>query len=340
MDANPGQADDHVPEMTAEQLAADAAADADFEAAFTTARSDELPTEGSTSSSTAPAPAEAATQDGKTDTDPFTLEDDDAGTTPAAEAAPAPDDDEDAPVTITRRQLAEMTSMRDTVAALQAELRQSVDSTNGRFGSIQQTLKQVREQASKGIRPSFAQMDAMEEAFPELAAVMKRDLEKAFGEGNATQPGANDEDNDSDQQGDGSDASGAPAPGAAPAVNPLDAPEVKAALYDAQLAIVDARHEGWRDLPGTADWQTWQNQLPPAARELLRTTGDAQTLTEAIADFKGWQQKQTAATSASNQRGKRLEHAVPATNGSAAAVRTTLSDDDAFEAGFKEVRKR
>lgn len=337
MDANQGQAVDQEPEMTAEQIAANTAADADFEAAFTNANGDEPGTEESTSRSTAAPAAEAEPQ---STANPYDLEADATGDKPAAEAAPAPADDEDAPVTLTRRQLNEMNGLRDTITALQSELRQSVEKTNGRFGSIQQTMKQVQEQATKGIRPSFGQMEAMEEAFPELARAMKADLEKAFGEGNATQPGAGEGESEDDQQDDSSNASGADAPGAAPAVNPLEAPEVKAALYDAQLAIVDARHEGWRALPATAEWQAWQQQLPPAAAELLRTTSDAQTLTEAIADFKGWQQKQTAATSASNQRGKRLEHAVPATNGSSAAVRTVLSEDDAFEAGFKEVRKR
>lgn len=337
MDATQGQAADHESEMTAEQLAADAAADAEFEAAFTNARSDELGTEGSTSNSSAAANAAAAEQGSNTSTDPGNLDDATAGTAPEA-GTTAPAEDEDAPVTLTRRQLNEMTGMRDTVAALQAELRQTVDSTNGRLGSIQQTLKEVRARASKGIRPSFAQMDAMEEAFPELAAVMKRDLEKAFGEGNATQPGAGDEDDD--RQDDGSNASGAQAPGAAPAINPLDAPEVKEALRVAQLSIVDARHAGWRDLPKTPEWTTWQAQLPPAARELLLTTRDAETLTEALDDFKGWRDKQAKVVSASNQRGKRLEHAVPATNGSSGAVRTTMTDDDAFEAGFKEVRSR
>lgn len=338
MDANPGQADDQQPEMTAEQLAADAAADADFEAAYTNALSDEPSTVDTTSSSAAAAPAGAAEQSSTTNTNPDDLEEGDAGEQLAA-PAPAPAEDENAPVTITRKQLAELTSMHGTVAALQAELRQSVDSTNGRFGSIQQTLKQVREQAGKGIRPSFAQMSAMEEAFPELARVMKQDLEQAFGAGNATQPGTGEDQDEQQQQDEGSDASG-DTPGAAPAFNPLEAPEVKEVLKDAHLAIVDARHAGWRNLPGTPDWMAWQNQLPPAARELLLTTGDAQTLTEALNDFKDWQQKKAAATSASNQRDKRLEHAVPATNGSSAAVRTTVTDDDAFASGFNEVRKR
>lgn len=343
MDPNQGQAVEQEPELTPEQIAAEAVADADFEAAFTNARSEELGTEGTTSSSTSEASAAEAPgeQEQHSTTDLDDLDTDPEAGTPVAEGGSAAAEDEDAPVVITKRQLAELTSVHGTVAALQAELRQAVDSTNGRFGSIQQTLKQVKEQASQGIRPSFAQMEAMEEVFPELAEVMKRDLERAFGAGNATQPGSEGEEGgEDDQQGDDSDASGADAPGAAPAVNPLEAPEVKKALRAAQLSIVDAKHEGWRALPATPAWQTWRDQLPPDARELLRTTTDAATLSEAIDDFKAWEQKQAAATSASNQRGKRLEHAVPATNGSTGAVRSTVTDDDAFEDGFKSARPR
>lgn len=342
MDPTQGQAVEEHSELTPEQIAAEAAADADFEAAFTNARSEELGTEGTTSSSTsdAAAPAPGGQEHGGTnpdqlDTDPET------GTPPADGGTAATAEDEDAPVTITRRQLAELVGVRDTVAALQAELRQTVDSTNGRFGSIQQTLKQVKEQAVNGIRPSFAQMEALEEAFPELAEVMKRDLERAFGAGNATQPGSEGAKNEGDdiQLDDDSGASGAPAPGAAPAVNPLEAPEVRQALREANLAVVDAKHEGWRALPKTPEWQEWQNQLPATARELLRTTGDPATMIDAISDFKGWMGQRAAAASASNQRGKRLEHAVPATNGTA-AVRSTVTDDDAFEDGFKSARPR
>ena len=325
MDGTQGNEQDLV--LTPEQIAADMAADDDFLAAFNNAHSDTLDTEGTTGSSTqadaaavAPEPVEQASAPAATEAPPET-------TTV---------DEDDAPVVITRRQLAELTGVGATVAALQAEMRRSMDSTNGRIGSIQQTLKDVREQASKGLRPSFDQMEALENDFPELADSIKRDLGKIFGKGNETQP-----ETTGTTEGDGITdvASGADAPGVAPAVNPLETPEVRQALRQAHLAIVDARHEGWRSFPATPEWQSWQEQLPPTARELLRTTSDAETLSEALNDFKGWKQKHAAATTATNQRGKRLENAIPATTGSTAPVRSTQTDDEAFEAGFKQARR-
>lgn len=312
-------------ELTPEQLAADAAEDALFEAGFTTATGDEPGTEASTSTTgTTAAPAAAATgNEGDDDLDGEA----NTGTAPAAQPA----NDDDAPVTLTKRQLAEMQSLRDTVLSLQGELRKSVDSTNGRLGSIQQNLKEVKEQASKGIRPSFEQMESLEEDFPELATVLKRDLGRIFGAGNETQPQGQDQ---------GSEASGADAPGAAPAVNPLESPEVQKILREKELAIVDLTHAGWRQYPSTPEWQAWHNTLPPAAQELLRTAKDSATLNDALTDFKAFRQRQAAAASASNQRGKRLEHAVPATTGSSTGHAHVMNEDELFEAGFKQQARR
>jgi hypothetical protein len=333
-----GTQSNELPELTPEELAANAAANAadddDFLAGFTNAGGEEPNTEVSTSSAGASAPAAAAApapQGNGANEGDDDLETDPATGAPLVQPGAAAENDDDAPVTITKRQLAELTSVGASVAALQAELRKTVDSTNGRLGSLQQTMKEVREQAAKGIRPSFDQMEALDEAFPELAAVIKRDLGRAFGQGQETQPEAGDNDGK---------ASGAQAPGAAPEYNPLEAPEVRAALRDAQLAIVDAKHDGWRQFPATPEWQSWQQQLPAAAQELLRTTSDAATLSEALTDFKDWRAKQAATASASTQRDKRLAHAIPATTGSAQARATVLSEQDEFEAGFKETARR
>lgn len=333
MDGTQGNTTGDELELTPEQQAADAAEDALFEAGFTTAAGTTPDTEASTSSAGATTTAAAAAAQGE-EGNGNDLETDPNTGAPLVKPGAAANDD-DAPVTITKRQLASLTGLHDTVLTLQGELRKTVDSTNGRLGSIQQTLKEVKEQAGKGIRPSFEQMESLEEDFPELAAVLKRDLGKIFGAGNETQPegaaGAG--------GGQGSDASGANAPGAAYTGNPLDAPEVQAELRKAQLAIVDATHAGWRALPSTPAWQAWQSQLPPQAVELLRTAKDAATLNDALDDFKAYQQRQAAAASASNQRGKRLEHAVPATTGSSSGHAHVPNEDEAFEAGFKGARR-
>lgn len=337
MDATQGNT--VLPELTPEELAANAAANAqdddDFLAAFNDATGTEPDTEGSTSSATATAPAAAeapapAPQDRTTTTDDEDdLETDPATGSPLVQPGPAAEDDLDAPVTITRRQLAEMQGLGQTVQSLALELRKTVDSTNGRIGSIQQTLKEVSAKAAAGIRPSFDQMEELEEELPEIAAILKRTLERSFGVGNATEPGS---------EGDPT-ASGADAPGAA-VVDPLESPQVRAILREKELAIVDATHKGWRQLPATAEWQVWQQQLPPTAQHVLATATDSATLNDALDDFKDWAAKRKAAASVSNQRGKRLEHSMPATTGTATAHRPAPSEDDEFDAGFNSVAGR
>lgn len=333
------QGNEQQPELTPEQIAADAAADADFEAAFNSARSDELGTEVTTTNSTTPAAPAAAAQANPGNPDDFDPEAAGDGTgAPAADGTPpaaaATPDDDDAPVTLTRRQLAELTSAGASVAALKDELRQLGEKTNGRFGSFQQTLKEVRELATTGQRPSFDQLEAMEAEFPELAAVLKKDLAKVWGKGNEVDPAKGAAGTDE------GNASGADAPGAAPTVDPLEHPEVRKVLRAAQLTIVDSRHEGWRALPATPEWKAWSEQLPPAAQELLRTTGDAETLSDAITGFKEWQTEQAKKASASTERNNRLANAIPATTGSSAARPPAPNDDDEFEKGFAAVARR
>lgn len=337
MDATQGNTE--LPELDPATAAANAAADAqdddDFLAAFTNARSDTLGTEGSTSSATTAAPAAAAAPapQGNSSTTDDDLEDDaGTGTAPAAGTTATPaEDDLDAPVTITKRQLEQLTSLAPMVQALQGELRKTVDSTNGRIGSIQQTLKDVSARAAAGFRPSFDQMEELEQELPEIAGILKRTLERSFGVGNATEPGS---------EGDPT-ASGEDAPGAAAApANPLEDAEVRKVLREKELAIVDATHKGWRQLPATQEWKAWQQQLPPAAQQLLATATDAATLNDALDDFKAYQQKQAAAASASNQRDKRLANAIPATTGSAQAHRAMPNEDDEFNAGFQSVAGR
>lgn len=325
-------------ELTPEQRAAEAEADALFEAGYNDATGDTPGTVAPTSTSTtATASAAAATGDNEDD---GTLETDPGTGAPLVQPG-ADASDDDAPVTITKRQLASLTGLGETVATLQAELRKTVDSTNGRIGSIQQRVKEVAELAEKagqGIRPSFDDMAELEEDFPEMAAVLKRNLERMYGIGNATTPDGEGGGAGADQ-GEGDNASGAQAPGAAAAPTPMEDPAVKKALRDAHLALVDKTHEGWRALPATPDWQTWANQLPDWQREILRTTRDAATLNDAISDFKAFRQRQAAAASASNQRGNQLERAIPATTGSSTGHAHSPSEDELFEAGFKNARQ-
>lgn len=331
-------------ELTPEQIAADAADEAEFEAAYNSATGESSGTVATTSTSTTAAPAESATGEGDLENDPATgaplVTPAPTGTAPAGDQG-----DDDAPVTLTRRQLAELTSTRDLVAALQNELRSSAEKTNGQLGVMNQRFQKeiadVAARAAQGIRPSFDDMAELEEDFPEMAAVLKRNLERMYGVGNATQPGTEgDKGTQGGEGGEGGEASGAEAPGATTAsTSAMDDPEVREALKQAQLAIVDATHEGWRSYLATPQWQAWRDQLPAKAQELLRTAKDAETLNDAVADFKEYQQRQAAAASANSQRDKRLEDAIPATTGSKAPVATTETDDEAFEAGFKQARR-
>lgn len=308
--------------------------DADFEAAFDAIRGNEGTIDSGTNGAAITEIANPDDTDG-TPAAPAPTPDPAAEAAAAAAAAQA---EADAPVTITRAELETFRSMGSSLTQLQDELRRSTDQVNGRFGSLMQTVDAIKAQASQGIKPTNMQLTRLAAEYPDLAEMFKADLEDAFGAGNATQPPAGEQaaSGADNQPADQATASG-DAPGAAAVVDPLSDARVQAALRKKDLAIVDAKHPGWRDLPKSAGFNEWRTSLPQEQQTLLAASWDADVLSDAIADFKSWEQQRAARQQETSQRSKRLENGVPATVGNATG-KTAIDDEAAFLSGFDKVR--
>lgn len=323
---------DQIEELSPED---DAAADAAFEAAFNTARGDAAPDVGTTIETGS---------DGQpliTDVEKPELTDEEKAAQAQAEAdaaaAAQAEADANAPVAITKAELDALRAVSGQLVALQDELRRSTDKVNGRFGSLQQTVEAVKLQAAQGVKPTLGQLKRLEADFPEMAQMLREDLEDAFGAGNATQapaPATNGQQDDGKASG---DAPGANPEPQAPA-DPLADPRVQQVLKAKEMAIVDAVHPDWRDLAKTTEFNEWKATLHADDRHLLGTTWNSEVLKGAFSDFKGWQQKRTAAAEANKQRGKRLENGIPATTGNPTGAHA-IDDDAAFAEGFNKIRK-
>lgn len=315
-------------ELTPEQEAAETAA---FEAAFNGARSNTGRAEGTLENDAEGKPLvkEEAAKPNEEDTAKAEA---DAQAEAAAKAAADAAAEENAPVAVTKSELAALRAVAGQVATLQDELRRSNDSTAGRIGSLKQTLDAVKEQAKQGIKPSALHLKRLTEEFPQLGEMLKADLEEAFGPGEAAPAAAA----DAPAQDEGKEA-GAPAPAAAPEVDPLANPVVQKQLQALEMKIVEGVHPDWRNLKATPEFATWRNNLPAAAQQLLGSTWDSNVLKDAFADFKSWNTRRLAAADANKQRDKRMADAIPATAGTQAAA-TAVDDDDAFLSGFKRAK--
>lgn len=322
-----GVQDDQVEQLTPEE---DAQADADFEAAFNQTR-EQSHVEGTTATNDAPAAPTAKVEDEPTDEDAAAQAEADAQAQAAADAQARAQAEADAPVQLTKKQLDDLQAQLAAIPMLQDELRKTRDTTAGKLGSIQQQMQSLADKAAAGQRPAQAQLKRLKAEFPELGQMLEEDLSEAFGSTQAQDPG---------QPGDRRADDGNQPP-VQHQVDPLADERVQHVLRQKDMAIVDAVHPDWRNLKATTEFNEWRQGLPPAAQQLLATTWDAQVMVDAFAHFKS--DMATRATQAQaqaqarNQRGKRLDAAIPATTGSPSGINAP-DDDAAFEAGFNSVR--
>ncbi|RST54112.1 hypothetical protein [Variovorax sp. DXTD-1] len=179
------------------------------------------------------------------------------------------------------------------------ELESQLRKVNGKLGEYGGVIQELRKAPAK---PSLTpeRIQEIEAANPDIAAYV-----------NARMP-----------------TSQEPATGAAPQ------PQTLPSQPDLQAELMDHFHEGWREKIGSQDFQLWLAAQPDDVRNTFNSTEKAKELSAVISKFDAWgaaKQTQQAKSSA------RLQNSLtPA--GTPGKAKTALSDNDAFEAGFKSVR--
>lgn len=327
-------------ELTPEQEAAE---DAKFEAAFNKARGDKPHAEGPTdkdADTEAADKTDAGTeQDGKDKVAADAAAEAEAQAAAQAKVQADAEAEANAPATVTKAELDALRAVAGQVVALQDELKRTNEKTYGHIGSMkQQLLDTIKSQAQQGIKPTAGQLKRLSGEFPELAQLLKEDLEEAFGAGNATQAEADKPGDQTLKTETTDEANGAKAPGAE-LPDPFADPRVQETLRSKELAIVDVLHPGWQAMRETPEFKQWRNGLPVPAQQLLGSTWDSKVMNDAFTDFKAWQGKRAAAADANKQRGKRLENGIPPTSGVATGL-NVIDEDAAFLAGFKKASGR
>jgi hypothetical protein len=102
-----------------------------------------------------------------------------------------------------------------------------------------------------------------------------------------------------------------------------------------EMAMMEQTHPGWTSVVQSQDFEVWLAAQPDALRETFATAATARELSPILGSFKNTQQQRTTKTARNNDR---LFRAVTPT-GTSQVSSNGLSDDDAFEAGFKSVRQ-
>lgn len=105
-------------------------------------------------------------------------------------------------------------------------------------------------------------------------------------------------------------------------------------VREANLAIMDANYDGWRDTINTQDFALWISTQPADVQEQFNNTVSAKVLGGVLSSFDNWKNK---VADRGNKSKARLEQAlIP--SGNAAKVSHAPSAHDEFVAGFNAVR--
>lgn len=184
----------------------------------------------------------------------------------------------------------------------------------GKIGELNSTLQSLVEKQNKLTATTTSQssdsdVDEMEEAYPEFRDIADRRARKIASEIMAEYAGKTAE--------------------ATPGVTKDEI------IREANIAIMDANYDGWRDKLASQDFALWIATQPETVQNTFSTTVSARELGKIVKDFDGWK---TKTSDRGNKNKQRLEGAlVPESN--ASKVSHAISDHDAFVSGFKSVHQ-
>lgn len=222
---------------------------------------------------------------------------------------------------LTNDQIKALLAKASEVDAMKAEMVANRDRIFGKFGEIQRTLQDMRQSnapASVAAKFTADKFKRLQKDFPELAEAFAADLSEAMSveTGNAQNP---DEFN----------------------ARLGHAVQSLRAEYDQKLDQRLAMHTmttmrpNWRSEIASDDFALYRNtQMTPEAQQVWDTTWNPDEVAAELKKFDAWKERGTTKKVANKSRleaalqprGQQTEHSV--------------SDDAAFEAGFKSVRSK
>jgi len=243
------------------------------------------------------------------------------------ETPPVPPPDEY--VQITKAQWEKLQSESASIAELKQEIGKRFDTTFGKMGGLERTLTQLQQATPSG-EPVVVTAEDLEElradGFPDLTKSLAKGLTRVLSKLKGTGPAAVPVDFSAQ---------------IAPLVTQaLDAQKADLAQQHAVERMTDL-HEDWREIAGPKDSQTdyrkWLATQPDGATVL--ESDNPRVIAKSLTKFLTESKARVATPPVATGRSQRLAEAVPPRGGSGAApVKSQLTDDEQFEAGFKSGR--
>lgn len=101
-----------------------------------------------------------------------------------------------------------------------------------------------------------------------------------------------------------------------------------------EMKLLSVMHPDWRTIPASQEFAQWKGTLAPDELQIVNDSWDAIAVGDTLTKFKAWKAQTSQAKA---QRQSRLEAAATPTRG-ARTPTPSMTENDAFVAGFKSVR--
>lgn len=177
----------------------------------------------------------------------------------------------------------------------------------GTLGALRQSLDALKAQPQQQAAPMQLNLRRLQQEYPEMAESLLEDLKESMAGGTA--------------QFDPS------------TVDRVVDERLNSVTKTYELKLLSMMHKDWRTIPKSPEFEQWKGTLPPDELQVVNDSWDAISVGESLTKFKSWRE-QTAQSK--QQRQSRLEAAV--TPRGTRKPTPSMTDEDAFVAGFKAVR--
>ena len=194
----------------------------------------------------------------------------------------------------------------------------------GKLGELAGSLKQLQAKPTTGNRKIAASaLKRLNAEYPDLAEVLAEDLQ-----GVLSAP-------DEPEQKPETQKTASTEAAILAQVNAKVADEVSRITDEYRNDLISSRHSGWESLLRTSEFKTWWEALDVEKRKYY----DGPKAFNVIEAIDAYKESVKASTVAKEKKKERLEAAV-VPKGTAPPQAHTISDEEAFERGFKKARRR
>lgn len=182
----------------------------------------------------------------------------------------------------------------------------------GSIGALRQAVDQLRNQpqSKAAAAPVNIALKRMSQEYPEMAESLMEDLKESLAGGVGGQ-----------------------------AFDPRVVDEIVNQRLDHtskgyEMKLLSVMHPDWRTIPASQEFAQWKGTLAPDELQIVNDSWDAIAVGDTLTKFKAWKAQTSQAKA---QRQSRLEAAATPTRG-ARTPTPSMTENDAFVAGFKSVR--